>query len=44
MARRVGLEYQESISADDVEYLSDESAMAQPKEKKEENISHLIRA
>ena len=34
MARRVGLEYQESISADDVEYLSDESAMAQKQRKK----------
>ena len=34
MARRVGLEYQESISAHDVEYLSDESAMAQKKRKK----------
>ena len=34
MARRVGLEYQESISAHDVEYLSKESALAKRKEKK----------
>ena len=42
MARRVGLEYQESISAHDVEYLSNESAMAQKKRK--ENLAHLVRA
>ena len=41
MARRVGLEYQESISANDVKFLSNESAMAQKKGK--EN-AHLIRA
>ncbi len=42
MARRVGLEYQESISANDVKYLSNESAIAQKKRK--ENVAHLIRA
>ena len=41
MARRVGLEYQENISANDVKYLSNESAMAQKKGK--EN-AYLIRA
>ena len=34
MARRVGLEYQESISAHDVNNLSNESAIACRKEKK----------
>ena len=33
MARRVGLEYQESISAHDVDYLSNESAIAEKKRK-----------
>ena len=42
MARRVGLEYQESISARNVEYLSKESAIAQKKRK--ENVAHLIHA